>query len=350
MVMLVCSGVALVLALASCAVGGISADDPPSEPLAERHVRGGMPNVLAKLARGHAVRIVYLGGSITNADDGWRRQSLEWFRKQYPNANIEGINAAISGTGSDLAAFRLRQDVLKYEPDLLLVEFAVNDGWTSDGRIQRSMEGVVRQTWRALPNCDIVFVYTIHEGMLKELQRGQLPHSVKSHEIVADHYGIPSILFGLEVAQLEKDGRLIFTGSQPRTEAEKAALKGKVLFSADGAHPYPQGHALYVQALARSVAKMRGVGERGPHALPQPLFLDNYEHVTMTPVERAKLSAGWRELDPNEGPDRQGVVEEAAGGMAGREAGRIRHRPLPRHKPDGVRRGGTGLRPDHRDG
>ena len=33
--------------------------------------RGGMPNVLAKLAAGKEVRIAYLGGSIT-AQNGWR--------------------------------------------------------------------------------------------------------------------------------------------------------------------------------------------------------------------------------------------------------------------------------------
>jgi len=295
-------GVVLVLALVLCAGLGISAEAAPSKPLAECLVRGGIPNVLGKLERGRAARIVYLGGSITNADDGWRPQSLKWFQEQYPNTKIEGINAAISGTGSDVAAFRLKHDVLRYEPDLLFVEFAVNDGWTSDGRIQRAMEGVVRQTWRARPNCDIVFVYTIHNGMLRDLQAGKLPHTVKSHEIVADHYGIPSVLFGLEVARLEKEGKLVFTVSWPQTEAEKAALEDKILFSADGAHPYALGHALYVQALARSIVKMKGVGRYGPHALPQPLFADNYEHVTLTPVSKAHLSAGWRKLDPAKDP------------------------------------------------
>jgi len=295
-------GVVLALALVLCAGSCVSKEGPSSKPLAECMVRGGIPNVLAKLEQGEAVRIVYLGGSITNANDGWRPQSLEWFQEQYPNAKLEGINAAISGTGSDLAAFRLKQDVLTYEPDLLFVEFAVNDGWTSDGRIQRAMEGVVRQTWRARPSCDIVFVHTIHSGMLKELQAGELPHTVKSHEIVADHYGIPSVLFGLEVARLEREGKLIFTANWPQTEAEKAALEGKILFSADGAHPYADGHALYVQALARSIAKMKDVGRHGPHALPQPLFTDNYEHVTLTPVSKSKLSSGWRKLDPAKDP------------------------------------------------
>ncbi len=297
--MCVWQGVVLALALVLCTGCGFTAESV-SGPLAECLVRGGIPNVLEKLERGRAVRIVYLGGSITNANDGWRPQSLKWFQERHPNSKIEGINAAISGTGSDLAAFRLKHDVLRYEPDLLFVEFAVNDSWTSEGRIQRAMEGVVRQTWRASPHCDIVFVYTIHEGMLKDLQAGELPRAVKSHEIVANHYAIPGVLFGLEVARLEKEGKLVFTANWPQTEEERAALEGRIPFSADGAHPYATGHALYVQALARSVAKMQGAGRCGPRTLPQALFPDNYEYVTGTPLSEAKLSPGWRKLDSGE--------------------------------------------------
>ena len=116
-------------------------------PLVECSPRGGLPNVLAKLERGEAVRIAYLGSSIT-AQDGWRPKTLKWFQEQYPKAQVSEINAAIGGTGSDLGVFRLRQDVLAHQPDLLFVEFAVNDGGAPPEQIYRCMEGIVRQTWR----------------------------------------------------------------------------------------------------------------------------------------------------------------------------------------------------------
>ncbi len=308
--MLVCTGFALALALALCAGRGVSADDSRSEPLAECLVRGGIPNVLEKLESGRAVRIIYLGGSITKAP-GWRTMTEQWFREQYPQARIEATNAAISGTGSDLAAFRLQHDVLRHEPDLLFVEFAVNDSWTSAGRIQRAMEGVVRQTWRAQPNCDIIFVYTVHEGMLADLQAGEPPPAVKSHEIVANHYDIASVLFGVEVARLEKEGKLIFTGDWPQTEEEKAALGDTILFSGDGAHPYDAGHALYAAAVIRSIGRMKGVGEPGPQPLPAPLREDNFEYAKPTPLDRAQLSPGWRKLDVTGDPAVRKLLEGA---------------------------------------
>ena len=102
-------------------------------------VRGGMPNFLDKLKSGKPVKIAYLGGSIT-AQDGWRVQSLAYFKKMYPGANAEQIHAAIGGTGSDLGVFRLEHDALDMKPDLLFVEFAVNDAGASPENITRSME------------------------------------------------------------------------------------------------------------------------------------------------------------------------------------------------------------------
>lgn len=46
----------------------------------ECRVRGGIPNALAKLRSGETVRVAYLGGSITEANPGWRAMTLAWFR------------------------------------------------------------------------------------------------------------------------------------------------------------------------------------------------------------------------------------------------------------------------------
>src|SRR5258708_6271371 len=102
-------------------------NDIPLAPAVECTARGGVPNFFSKLAAGKEVHIAYFGGSIT-AQEGWRPKTLAYFQKQYPGAKISQINAAIGGTGSDLGVFRLKQDVLDHQPDLVFVEFAVNDG------------------------------------------------------------------------------------------------------------------------------------------------------------------------------------------------------------------------------
>ncbi|MGP8237189.1 MAG: SGNH/GDSL hydrolase family protein, partial [Limisphaerales bacterium] len=122
-----------------------SAEGEKLAPAVECHAREGLPNFFAKLNAGGEVKIAYLGGSIT-AQEGWRPLTLRWFQEHFPSARISQINAAIGGTGSDLGVFRLKHDVLDQNPDLLFVEFAVNDGGAPTPQIERCMEGIVRQT------------------------------------------------------------------------------------------------------------------------------------------------------------------------------------------------------------
>jgi lysophospholipase L1-like esterase len=265
--------------------------------LAECAPRAGLPNFFARLERGDSVRIGYLGGSIT-AQDGWRPKTLAWFRQQYPKATISEINAAIGGTGSDLGVFRLRHDVLEFKPDLLFVEFAVNDGGAPPSQIHRGMEGIVRQTWRDNPATDICYVYTIAGNMLDTLKEEKLPRSYAAMEQLAAHYGIPSINMGLAVARLEKGGRLIFQGKKPRTDEEKAALGDRILFSDDGVHPFPDtGHQVYLDSIVRGMALIKPAGKPAPHQLGEPFMADNWEQARLVPISRAKLSAGWTKLD-----------------------------------------------------
>ena len=175
-------------------------------------VRGGLPNFAAKLKAGEPVTIVYFGGSITE-QNGWRVQSADFLRQLYPNSKISPVNAAIGGTGSDLGAFRLAHDALTYKPDLVFVECAVNDGGAKPERIRKAMEGIVRQIRKALPECDICFVYTITKANIKDYQAGKLPASASIMEGIAEYYKFPTVNISYEVAKLEKEGKLVMAAS-----------------------------------------------------------------------------------------------------------------------------------------
>jgi len=282
----------------AASVGIARAEEYPLAPAVECRPRGGLPNVLAKLRAGGEVRIAYLGGSIT-AQNGWRPKTLAWFQEQYPDARVSEINAAIGGTGSDLGCFRLTHDVLRHKPDLLFVEFAVNDGGAPPENIYRSMEGIVRQTWRHDPRTDLCFVYTITKSLAGPMLEGKFPRAASADERIADHYGIPSIHMAMEVARLAKADRLVWAAKKPKTDAERAALGDKMIFAGDGVHPYPDtGHELYLEAVVRGVTAMADVGRPGPHALPEPLRPDNWERATMVPLSRLAPGDGWARLDP----------------------------------------------------
>ncbi len=278
---------------------------PPKTPAAAKEVpdemiecrgRGGLPNFFKKLDAGGEVRIAYLGGSITEAE-GWRVLTREWFQKQYPNAKISEINAAISGTGADFGVCRMERDVLQHKPDLLFVEFAVNGAGEGERGV-RTMEGIVRKAWQSNPEMDVCFVYTISTWFLKDIQSSKMPTIYKTMDRVADQYKVPSIMLGLEVAKLVKDDKMIFMAPKPK-EGETPPQTSKPVFSNDGVHPIvPGGHQYYLAAFTRAVPALRA-GKAGAHVLPAPLDAANWEAASQLTLDQVKLSDGWVKLDPN---------------------------------------------------
>lgn len=288
------------LCFVSLTTASFSADEFPLVEAKECRPRNGLPNFLAKAnTPGAEVKIGYLGGSIT-AQNGWRPKTLAFFQKTYPQAKFSEINAAIGGTGSDLGVFRLKQDVLDHKPDLMFVEFAVNDGGASPEQIFRCMEGIVRQTWKALPECDICFVYTLTEALAPAMLDGKFQRSASAMEKIADHYGIPTIQMAMEVAKLAKEGKLVWKAKLPKTDEEKKALEGKFVFAPDSVHPHPEtGHELYLAAIVRSMEPIKAASKSpAAHTLGAPFIATNYEQAKLLPISDATLSPGFTLLDP----------------------------------------------------
>ena len=276
-----------------------AADEFPLVAAEECRPRNGLPNFLAKAnTPGAEIKIGYLGGSIT-AQSGWRPKTLAHFQKAYPQAKFTEINAAIGGTGSDLGVFRLKQDVLDHKPDLMFVEFAVNDGGAAPEQIFRCIEGIVRQTWKALPECDICFVYTLTEALAPAMLEGKFQRSASAMEKIADHYGIPTIHMAMEVAKLAKEGTLVWKAKLPKTDEEKKALDGKFVFAPDSVHPHVEtGHELYLEAIVRSMEPIKAASQSpAAHRLGAPFIATNYEQAKLLPISDATLSKGFTLLD-----------------------------------------------------
>jgi hypothetical protein len=295
----------LLLTLALSIFAPANAEDAPRREAAEVRARSGVPNVARKAREaGRRIRVAYLGGSITAAP-GWRVKSLEGFKARYPAAEWSEIHAAIGGTGSDLGVFRVAQDALAHRPDLLFVEFAVNDGGADPAQIQRAMEGIVRQTWTSGAETDIVFVYTVSEPFLADLRAGKCSRAATAMEEVADHYGIPSVHFGVEVAKRVGEGTLVFKGEAPDKNA-KPDPAAPMLFSTDGVHPLVEtGHEIYAAVLARSwdAIEKAAAPSTAPHALPAPLRPDHWAAAKLVPIDPAMLKGGWLRPDSGEKGD-----------------------------------------------
>lgn len=291
-----------VIAMLCMGLGCVAAQPKPFELVPARLsvARNGMGNVLAKLKAGKEVRIGYFGGSIT-AQNGWRVKTLQWFQQTYPQAKVSEINAAIGGTGSDLGVFRYYQDVLQYKPDLVFVEFTVNDGGAAPENIWRAMEGVVRQTWKMDPTIDICFVYTFRTGYETDLDKGFCPRAASANEVLADYYGIPTINMAMRTAELARQGKMIYTPKKDEAGKDLPTPEGVILFSTDGVHPLDAGHVVYNEVITDAIKKMEASSKPGPHALKAPMMADNWEKAKLVPLTPDMLTPGWQKLNPAEG-------------------------------------------------
>lgn len=271
--------------------------------LEEFHQRAGLKNLFHKIDVSRYVRIAYLGGSITAAADGWRDLTFSWFRLNYPQTIFLQTNAGIGGTGSDLGAFRVEQEVLEENPDLLFIEFAVNDAARSREEVIRSMEGIVRKVRKHNPYTDICFVYTITETQGQLLLEGKIHTTVLAMEELANHYGIPSIHMGIGVARLFAEDKLLFAAP----ESENAT---KIVFTTDKVHPLPSsGHPLYAATVIKYLDKMSAGKKLAENVFPTPLINDNWQNAKMIAIDQVNKEGNWMKI-PADHPSLKSFIHQ----------------------------------------
>lgn len=215
------------------------------------------------LTKKKALTVGYFGGSITEGTGAskedqtcWRALTGGWLRTAYPDADIRLINAAIGGTGSDLGIYRLQNDLLCHAPDLVFVEFAVNDCHLPAERVVPAMEGIVRFLRQKNPYVDIVFIYTCTKQMHDAIKANAPFPSIALHRSVAAHYGIDSIDVGAALMHKIDSG----VGSWET-------------FTVDNVHPNDSGYQIYADCVIQYLKKAIVPGTKAVwRNLPAPLY------------------------------------------------------------------------------
>jgi lysophospholipase L1-like esterase len=242
-----------------------------------------------KADAGDRLNVVFLGGSLT-----WGAQSTDpttksyraviarKFEEKYPRAHFRFFDAAIGGTGSQLAAFRLERDVLAHDPDLVFLEFAVNDN-ASEVNSHRlaAYESLVRRlVKRGIPVVQAIFS-TKGDYLPGEKRRPLWP----KHKEIAAAYGLPI------ADAVEHIGKVIESG--------KATPDDLWDLPEDGTHPGDAGYALYAEACWN--AFQQAVKDDFTIKVPEKMLnADKYMRVArnrLTAIE--SLPKGWEKGRPN---------------------------------------------------
>ena len=238
----------------------------------------GIWNVRSRLARtvqtikeGRLV-IGFIGGSITDGRPrhNWPEAVTAWFVDRFQGIKIVVENAAIGATGSDLAVFRAKRDLLDRGCDLIFVDYAVNDEGVPTQRRMATREGLIRKLLASegdeIPNSnvatdgkamdrsinvmelcpDVVLVYTFSQSMSEPMLAGQVPPSIAEFEQLAMHYNLNSI----------------WMGKYAYGEVQRGLMRWEEWLP-DGLHPTSRGSYSYAQSVIAFLEKQLVNNVRG---------------------------------------------------------------------------------------
>ena len=205
-----------------------------------------LTNTYNKLTKDKELTVVYFGGSLTNGYGctdidkySWRARSGQWLKDTFPNANIKTVDTAIGESGTYLGTYRVQKDVIGSKPDLLFIEYAINDTYSGATAAVAGMrfETIVREVRRALPYCDIVTVITTDKAFASQSYNLQLYPTAKGHCDIAAAYDLPVVNIGAgmvrNIAKIESN-----TSWWSNSTIWKKYFK-------DNVHPYDNGHEQY---------------------------------------------------------------------------------------------------------
>jgi len=242
-----------------------------TEPMKQRGlVSRGDParlySVLAKARRGEPICVAAIGGSITaggrNTRDPERRyvrQVAAWFEKSFPGLKVRFVNAGIGATNSGYGALRVQRDVIAHQPDLVIVEYAVND--FTGAQMEDSYEGVLRQLLGNSTNRAVIELFFMHKDG-KNAQAGQTT--------LGKHYGLPMISFRDAVWP----------------ELQSGAIKWETIYD-DVVHPNDVGHDIASELLRGFLnAALAGLPAKDSDlpaiaAVPAPLNSNLFERCVL---------------------------------------------------------------------
>ena len=143
-----------------------------------------------KARRGEKISFVAIGGSVTmgchSSTDETCYAALiaKWLRETFPQCEVKFENAGIGATDSTIALHRLKQDVFKYEPDFVVVEFSVNEN--NDDKNKIAYDNLVYNLLNYEKNPAV---------LLLSLMTNSGGNAQYVHSQVGRHYNLPIISY-----------------------------------------------------------------------------------------------------------------------------------------------------------
>lgn len=184
---------------------------------------------MKKAQNGESITVGVIGGSITQ---GSLASSTElcyaslfrnYWEEKFPECEISFVNAGIGGTNSYLGVHRVDEQLLSAEPDVVIVEFSVND--TDKVMNKYSYDSLVRKILTSESEPAVILLFTTQEDGTS-LQ--------ETHREIGAAYDLPMISYHDVVYPEVAAGTLDWADISP-----------------DNIHPNDAGHDIIGQLISR---------------------------------------------------------------------------------------------------
>lgn len=254
-----------------------------------------LKNLMKRAAKGESLVIGFLGGSITQGSLSSTPKTCyaylvyEWWKKSFPNAAFSFVNGGIGGTTSHYGGARAWKDVLCYRPDIVTVDFSVNDD--ANEFFEETYEGTLRRLLAAPSSPAVVVLNNVFYDTGKNAQ--------DYHNRIADHYGIPHVSIKDTVYPDVESGKIVRADITP-----------------DNLHPNDKGHRLVADEICKLLDSIKAEVEEETIAgeniegkstkteasvlLPAPLTENAYEHSRLIQIQDNEAILDGFLVDPIE--------------------------------------------------
>ena len=254
-----------------------------------------LKNLMKRAANGESLVIGFLGGSITQGSLSSTPKTCyaylvyEWWKKSFPNAEFSFVNGGIGGTTSHYGGARAWKDVLCYRPDIVTVDFSVNDD--ANEFFEETYEGTLRRLLAAPSAPAVVVLNNVFYDTGKNAQ--------EYHNRIADHYGIPHVSIKDTIFPDVESGKIVRADITP-----------------DNLHPNDKGHRLVADEICKLLDSIKAEVEKETIAdeniegkstkteasvlLPAPLTENAYEHSRLIQIQDNEAILDGFLVDPIE--------------------------------------------------
>ncbi|WP_162300596.1 SGNH/GDSL hydrolase family protein [Anaerosacchariphilus polymeriproducens] len=145
--------------------------------------------VFEKAEKGRNISVGFIGGSITRGalssspEKCYAHLVWRWWGSKFPTITVKYINAGIGATTSQFGVARVEKDLLVENPDIVFVEFSVND--EGNEFFQETYEGLIRKIYGYKSKPAIILINNMYYDTGKTAQ--------EFHNSVGKAYQLPIV-------------------------------------------------------------------------------------------------------------------------------------------------------------